>query len=59
MPQAGREFLAPWIQGIPVTPGVWVVVVAPSPLILGVLELLGVGLSLGGVGLVAESVPEV
>lgn len=48
--QTGREpvtlaqwgFLHSWIPGDPVTPGVWAVVVASSPLMLSVLEHLGI-----------------
>jgi len=44
--------------GVPITPGVMAVVVASSPLIMGMLEHLGVGLPLGGVGMGAEPQPD-
>ena len=59
MPLAGQEFLLPWTLGVPVAVGVGAEVVASSPVILGVLEHLGVKLPLVVVGLGAEPSPKV
>jgi hypothetical protein len=48
-------FLCPWIAGVAITPGVGANVVAPSLVILGMLEHLGVELTLGVVGLEKNS----
>jgi hypothetical protein len=54
MPLAKQEFLCPWILGASATPDV-----GAFPVILGVVEHLGVELLLGVVGLGAESAPKV
>jgi hypothetical protein len=55
---AGQGCLHPWILGVPVTQDLGADVVASSPVILGLLEHLGVKLSLGVVGLGAETSPK-
>ena len=61
VPLARWVFQCPWIPRVPVSPGVGVGtdVVAFSPMILGMLEHLGVELPLGVVGLGVEQVPKV
>ena len=54
MPLTGQGSCVPGSLGVPVTPGVGADVVASSPMILEALELLGVQLPLGVVGLGAE-----
>ena len=54
IPLARQGFLSPCIAGVEVTPGVGADVVAPSPVILGVLEHLGFRLRLRVLGLHAE-----
>ena len=55
---AGQGCLHPWILGVPVTQDLGADVVASSPVTLGLLEHLGVKLSLGVVGLGAETSPK-
>ena len=55
---AGQGCLRPWILGVPVTQDLGADVVASSPVTLGLLEHLGVKLSLGVVGLGAETSPK-
>lgn len=59
MPLVRQEFLHARILRDPATPGVGADVLASSPLILGVLEHLGVGLPLGVLGMGAEPVVKV
>ena len=59
MPLTGQGSCVPGSLGVPVTPGVGADVVASSPMILEALELLGVQLPLGVVGLGAELAPKV
>lgn len=54
MPQAWWGFLCPWIPGGPSCSQFGAGVVASSSLILVALEILGVQLPLGVLGLVAE-----
>ena len=53
------EFLGAWVPLVPVTPGVGADVVSytSEPMILGMLEHLGVDLPLGVLGLAAEFKP--
>ena len=56
------EFLCAWVPLVPVTPGVGdrcCVLLTSDPLILGMLEHLGMELPLADVGLAAEFVPKV
>jgi hypothetical protein len=55
MPLAGWGLLNPWILVVPATHGVGANVVASSPVILGVIEHLGLNLPLGVVELGAET----
>ena len=59
VPLASWGFLCPWIPGVPVIPSVGAYVVASSPVVLGMLEHLGVELLLGVVGLCTEPAPKV
>lgn len=59
VPMTGKGSCIPGSWGVPVTLGVGVVVVASLPVILGVLEHLGVELPLGVVGLGVEPAPKV
>jgi hypothetical protein len=59
VPLARRGFLCPWIPGVPIIPGVGADGVASSPVILGMLEYLGVELPLGVVGMSADPAPKV
>ena len=54
MPLAGQGCLHPWILGVPVTQDLGADVVASSPVILGMLEHLGVKFVLCVVGLGEE-----
>ena len=58
-PTGRTEFLGAWVPLLPVTAGVGEDVTSSSPLILDVLEHLGVGLVLGVVTLAAEFMPKV
>lgn len=49
----------PWTLGISATPNVVADIVVPSPVILGILEHLGVKLPLVVMGLGAEPAPKV
>ena len=54
MPLAGQRCLHPWILGVPVTQDLGADVVPSSPVILGMLEHLGVKFVLCVVGLGEE-----
>jgi hypothetical protein len=54
-----QGFLCPWIPGFPVTPRDGNDAVDSSPVILGMLENLGVELPLSVVGFGVELVPKV
>ena len=59
MPLARRDFVGPWILGDPVTLDIRGNAVPSSPVILGMLEHLGVEHPLGVLGLGVEPVPKV
>ena len=56
------EFLGAWVPVVPITPRCWgrcCVLLTSDPMILGILERLGVELLLGVVGLIVEFKPKV
>ena len=55
----GGDSCVPGFPGVPVTLGVWVDILASSPVILGMLEHLGVKLPLGVVGPGEKPAPKV
>lgn len=59
MSLAVQDFLHPWVLGNPVTPGVGPDVVSCSPVMLGILQHLGLELPLAVMGLGEEPLPKV